>query len=212
MGLFLAVSAFRHCNSKEVAQACRDFFLSHAVTVEAHPLNDPVDHLTDVVIFAPAGGWLVVLWPEYFGVNVGAAARDMAVTHDWLVSTVKVYDGDYWEHLAYRGHEELHSYCSWPNYWDEEDPGADWKNDPAALASALGVPSDSLRPYLIDAGKFRDETSPRKAQPEDEYDLSNIWVFIDFWKRLGIAYPEPGKDIAQILRITTEGFMDKLPV
>ena len=195
MGLFLAVSAFRHCKPEEIAQACCDYFLSHGVMVEAHPSNGPVDHLTDVVIFAPAADWLVVFWPAYFGVNVGAAARDLAVTHDWLVSTVKVYDGVYWEHLAYRGHEELHSYCSWPNYWDEEDQGTDWKNDPAVLASALGVHSDSLRPYLIDAAKIQDEAAPRKAQPDDAYDLSNIWAFIDFWNRLGIAYPEPDKNI-----------------
>jgi len=34
------------------------------------------------MIFQSQEGWLVVLWPEYFGVNVGAAARGMAASMD----------------------------------------------------------------------------------------------------------------------------------
>jgi hypothetical protein len=32
-----------------------------------------------------------------------------------------------------------------------------------------------------------------KVFPDDEYRLENIWVFVDFWRRLGISYAgEPG--------------------
>jgi hypothetical protein len=212
MGLFLAVSAFRNVNPREVAQACADYLLSYGVECAARPPDADVDHHTDAMIFQSQEGWLVVLWPEYFGVNVGAAARGMAAEHGWLISTIKVYDGAYWDHLAYLGQEELHSHCSWPNYWDEESQASDWEPDPAKLAAALGVSADVLRPYLIDAGMIQDEAEPRKANADDNFELRNIWVFVDFWRRLGVTYPEPGKNIAQILRITTDGFMDKLPV
>jgi hypothetical protein len=210
MGLFIAASAFRRTEPQEVAQACRDYFLSHGVDVETVPPGAPVDEGKDVLVYEPQGEWTVALWPLGFGVHAGAAARAIAAEKDWLVSNIKVYDGDYWEHLAYLGLDELHSHCSRPTYWDDEADGSDWDSDPEEVAAAAGVPADSLRPYLIDIDKM--EAPESKAFPDDQYALSDIWAFSDFWKRLGVTFPEPDDKPARVLRIVTAGFLDMLPV
>jgi hypothetical protein len=30
------------------------------------------------------------------------------------------------------------------------------------------------------------------VNPDDMFDLGDVWVFVDFWRRLGIRYPDPG--------------------
>jgi hypothetical protein len=210
MGLFLAASAFRRAEAQDVAQACRDYFLSHGVDVETSPPGAPVDDLSDLEVYEQKGDWTVVLWPQGFGVNVGAAARAIAGAKDWLVSTVRVYDGDYWEHLAHVGDEEIHSHCSRPNYWDDESDVSDWDSDPEDLAEAAGVPADSLRPYLIDVDKL--ESAEAKAFPDDRHELADVLVFSDFWRRLGVSFPEPDDKPAKVLRVLTADFLNKLPV
>ncbi len=59
------------------------------------PPDVSVNHETDVLVHEPQAEWTVTLWPQYFGVNVGAAARAMAVEKDWLISTLKVYHAPY---------------------------------------------------------------------------------------------------------------------
>ncbi|QGM46222.1 hypothetical protein [Methylocystis heyeri] len=210
MGLFLAASAFRRADPQEIAQACRDYFLSHGVDIETVPPGAPIDYASDVVVYEPQGDWAVVLWPQYFGVNVGAAACAIAGEKDWLISTVKIYDGAYWEHLAHLHGAEIHSHCSRPGYWDEEGAVSDWDSDPEELAEASGVSADALRPYLVDAAKL--ESAEAKAFPEDRHELADVWVFSDFWRRLGVSFPEPDDKPAKVLRIMTADFLDKLPV
>ena len=52
---------------------------------------------------------------------------------------------------------------------------------------------------------------PVKAYPTDETTLEDFWVFMDFWAKLGIRYPDiPDEKPSVILRITGD-FMAKLP-
>jgi hypothetical protein len=123
-----------------------------------------------------------------------------------------VYDGAYWEHLAVRGVDELHSYCSRPRYWKDApselervakfSPGAD------RLASAVGVPASVLQPYLVDVDSVSDDGA--KAHADDRFPLADFWVFTDFWRRIGIVYPDPPENPASVVRLS-RWFDKRLP-
>ncbi len=58
-----------------------------------------------------------------------------------------------------------------------------WRGNPEAVAAAFGVSVESLRPYYAYLGH---QDAAGKAFPEDQAPLEDFWVFVDFWKRLGI--------------------------
>jgi hypothetical protein len=213
MGNFLAVSAFRFQPVDLVSQAIVEYAMRYSVSVEVQPSIDFVGGRTDAQVYEPANDWTVVLWPDYFNIHDFPFVRAIAATKGWMVSTVHVYDGDYWEHLCCSGQSELHLFNSRPAYW-KDDADEDYSriqkydSSPSRLAEALGIAPSSIQPYLVDVEPLADLQA--KAFPDDEYSLANFWVFIDFWKRLGIKYPDPPHRLGAILRIG-EDFMDKLP-
>jgi hypothetical protein len=211
MGHFLAVTALRSESVPEVVQAISRYLQSHDTKHEVLPGATPPDEATDALVFAPAGGWTVVLWPNYFNIHDFPLARAIASDQPWLVSSVHVYDGDYWEHLAVQGASELHSYCSRPTYWEdapeELERVAAFSPEPGRLAVAAGVPPGVLAPYIVDADAVSDDA---KANPEDQFALSDFWVFTDFWHRLGITYPDPPENPASVIRLS-KWFAKRLP-
>ena len=117
MGHFLAVTAFRTESIPAVVQTISDFMRTHEVTYEVLSAVPSINENTDAQIFAPADGWTVVLWPQYFNIHDFPLVRSIASSFPELISTIHVYDGDYWEHLAVLGARELHTFCSRPTYW-----------------------------------------------------------------------------------------------
>jgi hypothetical protein len=214
MGNFLAVSAFRFQPVGTVSRAIVEYANRYSVSAETLPPIDSLDNRRDAQIYEPAEDWTVLLWPEYFNIHDFPLARAIAGAKGWMVSTVHVYDGDYWEHLCCSGESELHAFNSWPAYW-KDDAGDDfdrilkYDSTPSRLAQSLGIAPSSIQPYLVDVASLSDFDT--KAYPDDEYSLANFWVFTDFWRRLGIQYPDPPQRLGAILRIG-EDFMDKLPV
>src|SRR5205807_8278603 len=87
---------------------------------------------------------------------------------------------------------------------------SEWRSNPEVIAAHIGIPPEVIRPYLVDwemlppppqksvvrrALRWLGWTSQvdpdelgLKAFPDDEAPLGSIWVFADFWRRLGISY------------------------
>jgi hypothetical protein len=59
-----------------------------------------------------------------------------------------------------------------------------------AVARAFGVPAQSIAPYIMHVTESNYHT---KAFNDDERTLGNHWVRVDFMRRLGIPYPNPGQ-------------------
>jgi hypothetical protein len=211
MGHFLAVTAFRTESIPAVVQTISDFMRTHEVTHEVLTTVPSPNDRTDAQIFAPADGWTVVLWPPYFNIHDFSLVRGIASSFTELISTIHVYDGDYWEHLAVLGARELHTFCSRPTYWEDEPSEleriAQYNPAPDDLAQAANVPIAALQPYLVDADSVSEE---EKANEDDEFPLSDIWVFTDFWRRLGIRYPDVSTDPVTVIRLS-RGFAERLP-
>jgi hypothetical protein len=70
------------------------------------------------------------------------------------------------------------------------------------VASVLQVPVPAIALYLQPIGWGE---HPGKAFPDDEYDLDNHWVRVDFMRRVGIHYPSPGQGTGRYLLIDTDG-------
>lgn len=213
MGLFLAVSAFRECEPEELAQAIADYAKAWNVPADPVAATEPVDDQRDVLVFPKKGDWTVVLWPCPFFQNDLAAARAVSGALATVASTVHVTDGLYWVHgLVHQG-EIMDRFASIPDYTMDSDRAKErmrekWKGNPAVVATLAEAPVEELKPYLvfIDPGK----PSPGKVKKDDVFDLHCYWVFTDFWRRVGIAYPADLAAFEKRLRFGT-GFVEKLP-
>jgi hypothetical protein len=220
MGEFVAASAFQTDRVDQVQEAVEGFFAEHQWPAHRTGLGTAASD--DVLIFAPVNGWTVVLWPTYFS-DVPAAefvSRALGV----LASSAHIYDGDYWGHTLLRGGQVVDRFASMPDYFtdDAEEVAAlarTWAGNPVAVAEAIGCSVADVAPYLvpivIDSGEDDDDLDEEpagfgKALPDDEFDLDNPWVFVDFWRRLGITYPADMTGFANRIRLAAN-WLGKLP-
>lgn len=213
MGHFLAATAFKTSDMEEVIDSISDYAKKHGVSADMAPNPVAEDWRRDAQLYAPDNGWTVVIWPDYFNILDFPLARSIARSTGWLVSTVHVYDGDYWEHLACSGDEEIHQFCSWPEYWADESPQdyqrmIEYDDDPARLASMLDLEPQDLEPYLVSIDTLQDPN--QKAKPTDSFPLENFWVFTDFWEAMGIRYPDPPEGLEAVVRFGDD-LLTKLP-
>ncbi|WP_344480675.1 hypothetical protein [Nonomuraea monospora] len=202
MGEFLAVSAFMTEDADAVRAAAGRFFAAHfcpAATPAASPVTDD-----DVLLFPPANRWTVVMWPPYFAdlAAVEPISRDLEV----VASTVRIHDGDYWSHALVRDGVTVDRFASMPDYFTDDAREiarlADkYAGRASVVAEAVGCPVETIAPYFAGGGR---------AFAEDEFELDDPWVFVDFWGRIGVRYPEDVSAFAGRLRLTP-GWLDKLP-
>ncbi|GIF70961.1 hypothetical protein [Asanoa siamensis] len=221
MGEFIAVSAFQTDDPGRVLNSVTSFFAAHGWPAEQVPGDGPQTD-NDVLGFVPHGGWSVVLWPGYFSdlAAVEFVSRELGV----VGSTVRIHDGDYWSHSLLRDGAFLDRFASMPDYFTDDRREIDrlvakFAGQPAVVAAATGCAVEEIAPYLIhidlsvdeDDESF-DEPEPElgRAFPDDEYELHDPWVFVDFWRRIGIRYPADSSAPVWRLRLA-EGWLNSLP-
>ena len=237
MGHFLAVSAFKTGAADAVCQAIAEYCGTFNVSCETADKGASFVDDTDAFVHVVGHGWVVVLWPNYFNVHDFPLCQSLSSRKQWVVATVHVYDGDYWEHLFLNHGEVLHKFSSWPDYHiakkaEAERAKTEWKGDPTALAEFLAIPVESISRYMVHMpltppqpakkksffslfGKKPDlppaPVQATKAYDDDHFDLEDFWVFTDFWLKLGIRYPDPpDAGVVRVLRLD-ERFGDLLP-
>jgi hypothetical protein len=208
-GGFLAVSAFRDVRPRAVLAAAAQHLRQEGVAAELREKS--TCEALDGRAYSARNGWTVVVWPPYFNVYDVELATAVSRRLGVLAATVHEYDGDYWTHVTIEGGRVLDRFASRPAYF-AENPGEaarlrrEWRGDAAAVAAAFGVPAGVIHPYLVEV----DERQPdRKVFADDEFELTSIWVFTDFWERLGIRYPDDVDDHEAVLRVEA-GFLDEL--
>ena len=233
MGYFLAVSAFQDSTVEKLAQAIQQYAAEFGVACQIFdPPQNESSPKTDTTVFSPTNGWTIVLWPEYFNIHDFPICEVLSDRLSTLVSTIHVYDGDYWAHGLFEKGQLIDQFCSQPGYFAEnleiaEQMKARWQGNPEAVASRFKVPVDVVRGYLVHFSpseenvpqprsllSFLKRRKPRvsdhKVKPDDEFELDNFWVFTDFWKRLGIHYPDDMTGWARLLRLASD-FTNHLP-
>lgn len=210
MGEFIDVSAFRTEDIGAVLATARKFFEAHDLAAQSVPASNAVGN-DDVLLYPPANGWTTILWPQYFTEHavVEFVSRELGV----LASTAQIYDGDYWTHSLLRDGVILDRFATLPDYFtsdpaEVERLAATYKGDPDVIAQAVGCAAEQVSPYLVHVDL--DESESGKAFEDDEFELSNPWVFVDFWRRIGPLYPEDVSAYSARLRLGTD-WQTKLP-
>lgn len=144
-------------------------------------------------IWAPVNGWTVVIWPRWF-TDLDLVSPKLSADLGTLASTIDVYDGDFWTHKLWRDGEELDRFNSHPEYFTQDRQERrrlreEWAGHPAVVAEACGVDPATVARYLIPpyTGFFGRLQGRRKPFPDDSTTLDDIWIFVEFWRRLGIT-------------------------
>ena len=120
----------------------------------------------------------------------------------------------------------LDRFASMPSYFTE-DAGeierlrAKYLGNAEVIADTVGCPVEQLALYLVhvdeeeveDDDEGFDDVEPElgKAYPDDEFELDNPWVFVDFWRRFGPRYPDDMTSSVARVR-PAPGWMNRLPV
>ena len=226
MSNFLAVSAFRTDDINRVMTAITEYCSEYGVVVVS-VTGVETDPARDAQVYSAENGWICCLWPNYFNLYDFPLCTEIAKRLSIDISTVRVYEGDLWEHLFLSGDKRLHYFCSFPTYFEPEETecfDSSVPRDPVALCSHLGVAHDQVALYLQtfplpeeNAQNSNDSSlhglsqTNRKAYAEDSFDIDNFWVFTDFWRKLGIVYPDPIDSYVAVLRFE-DSFEGKLPM
>jgi hypothetical protein len=166
------------------------------------------------------------MWPTYFADAPAAAA--ISAELDLLTSTVSIHDGDYWRHLLIRSGQVLDRFATKPDYFTDNPAeiaatATAWAGCATILADAFDRRSGDVAPYLIqdltevddgdgDGDEEMEEPDPElgKAFDDDKFDRAEPWVFVDFWRRMGITYPDDVTAFERRLRLAP-GWLNKLP-
>ena len=117
------------------------------------------------------------------------------------------YDQTTWGYTLFADGLAVDRFWSVPEIVEED--AAAVRGAPATLSRVFGVPESDIAPYLQHLSPDLPETS--KVFPDDEFELSDHWVRVDFMRRLGLLYPDPGKTTGgrylQIIEPHTSGTM-----
>jgi hypothetical protein len=98
------------------------------------------------------------------------------------------YDQDTWGYCLFDVGTFLDRFWSDPGAVDT--PPEECTGDAEVANSVLGVPSESVAPYIRHVTEDEVEL---KAFDDDEFPLGDHWVRVDFMRRLGLNYPLPGR-------------------
>lgn len=214
MGSFFAVSAVKTKDPHAVKDFVQKYCDKYKVPTSLKDLKEEMNIKTDATLYDYGKGWVYILWPSYFNIHDVALAKDMSSEIGVLVSTINVYDGDFWCHHLFEAGVHLDKFCSVPDYFSESEEEAKsdkekWNSNPSTVADKFNVPTDSISKYLVHID-YEDDTDEEFAYKGDEFELYDLWVFTDFWEKLGLTYPEDEKKIVYVLSLD-EGFMGLLP-
>ena len=196
MSVLLSAVAVRSDDAEEVV----DVFLSllRGVGHRVEPVLGPDPARPhgmpwDVLVGPAVDGW-VTLVPHYV-VPPHSLAIELTRRLGTCASAVSIYEDVLWtHHLIDRG-AELDRFVNLPGYFGAGEYDDSWAGDAPLVAAAVGVDSEELAPYFRQVSDNRARTRwlrPPKAHDTDTYHLLDGWVVTDLWRRMGIAWIEPG--------------------
>ncbi len=190
MGTFFFMSAVRTTDVRRLERELREIAGKQGFDmVPAKPAE-----FEDWIAFSTQrGAWTCVQyqqsaldWPE--------VTRSLSASLASPAFYFEIYDGETWGYRFFEEGRELAKYVSMPAVHEEASDEPDqWTGNIQRVADRLGLTdSRALEQYLV----HLDPENPlsEKADPEDEFELSDPWVISDFIRRLDIQWDdqEPG--------------------
>lgn len=98
------------------------------------------------------------------------------------------YDESAWGYCLFQNGKLTDSF--WNDHEVVERTISECASNINIISEAFHVSKSEIEPYLVDiSGK----QNLGKINPDDEFELEDIWVRVDFMKQLGLTYPEREK-------------------
>ena len=213
MGLFLFVSAIKNKSPIEIATAIK-LYLSHKNVIadvksfsqwRTSRQNKEID-MHDIItlpismtsIYSPRNRWSVIIYNDcHF--EEKKISKFLSVQLQTITSLIEVYDSDVWYHYLFYNGNQVDQFCSYPEEYEKQGEWDLFRGNAKKIAFYFDVEEQLIEPYLF---QFNSENrmsyQAKKAYADDQYPLGSEWLFIDFWKRLGVNYPS---DVPEIVII-----------
>jgi hypothetical protein len=203
MGLFLFASAIKSKSPIEIATAIKNYtksrniiakvltFAEWSSTQNTHiDLHDIISQPISITsIYHPQNRWSVVIYNNcHF--EEKEICEYLSFQLKTLISFIKILDSEVWYHIVFYNGNQVDQFCSSPEIYEKQEEFKFYKGNTKKLAFYFEIEEYKIIPYL---NQLNSENRPdflfKKAHEDDKYALGDEWIFIDFWKRLGIIYP-----------------------
>ncbi len=190
MGLFLAMSSVVGAQTAEVEACVRDYVADRQGSLER--VSGDLPEAQGARLFESVGG-VTFVYPDAFTEWDDVSAKLSADLKKPTFS-FHIHDGDLWMFVLFVNGAEAVKFNPIPFYWGELESAerAKWLPTAQDLAQYVpGVRAEELATYLVE---WPEEGLPGKAHSDDEFEFID-WQVVDFMRRLGFKYPDPGQGI-----------------
>ena len=204
MGLFLYTAAIKNASPEEIASTIttyakrKDIIADVALYTEwvsscneldidiHNIISQPISMTT---IYQPRNRWSVVIYN-----NCQFEEKEICTYLSFelhtLISLIKVIDSELWYHFLFYNGKVVDQFCSNPEEYEQKENFQAFQGNVKKLAFYFEVDEQIIAPYLISiTSKNRSNLLFKKAFESDTSSLGDEWIFVDFWKHLGIEYP-----------------------
>jgi hypothetical protein len=204
MGLFLFASAIRNIASEDIVPAIRVYLKRRGITADVrlysewrssknnagfdihNIISQPISMTS---IYPPLNRWTVIIFNNcHF--EEKDISKYLSLELQTLISLVEVLDSEVWYHFLFYNGKQVDQFCSNPYEYEQKETYELFRGNQKKLAFYFEVEEQLIAPYLVFiTSENRDDYIFKKAFANDTYSIGDEWIFIEFWKRLGIEYP-----------------------
>ncbi|MFX1497736.1 MAG: hypothetical protein ACFFBH_09435 [Promethearchaeota archaeon] len=210
MGLFLFASAVKNKSSVEVSASIKSYLARRNINTDVKSFSEWIDakqkkdyDIHDVIsepismtaVYPKLNNWSIVIYNNcHF--EEKEISKFVSIQLQTLVSLIEVYDSDVWYHYVFFNGNQVDQFCSSPEEYENRENWNSLKGNLKKVSFYFDVEEQIIKPYFFQFNsENRSNYQFNKAHEDDRYPLGSEWVFIDFWKRLGIIYPSMTPEI-----------------
>lgn len=119
---------------------------------------------------------------------INSISKELSKLNDSPVIAFLEYEQEAWGYCLYQNGTLIDNY--WNNYLTLDFEKNDCKANIDLISNLFNVKKELIEPYLID---IFDKNDLGKVNIQDEFELNDHWVRVDFMKKIGLQYPYSGK-------------------
>jgi hypothetical protein len=204
MGLFLFVSAIKNKSPEDIAAKISKYTKRRNIIADVKPFTEwmQADESSKIdihniisqpismaSIYQPINRWSVVIYNNCL-YDEKEISKFLSLELQSLVSLIEVFDSELWYHFLFYNGNQVDQFSSYPEEYEKGEKIQFFKGNLRKIAFYFDVDESYISPYLIHIPpEMRSEYIFKKAYEDDTYALADEWIFIDFWRHLGIKYP-----------------------
>ena len=191
MGMFLTMTGVANIALQEVRAEVEQIAQEVGSPLEESHDDDSEDQC---VLCESASGHVTVVWPDQGDWDFEMLAQRLSERLRRPALGLHIHDDDLWMYLLYSSGKLVDKFNPLPDYWGEleEEDMASWGGRADVVCEHWpSVSKEAVSKYL----RKWDFEDTGKAYPDDEFEVNDCWQLVDFMRRLGLDYPDPGNSV-----------------